>query len=68
MFWVSPFQRNISMRHEQMEEHKLSFFSSKPIFKPVLRIENKEQMYRKYKICEILNCDMTKVLEQKKLI
>ena len=56
------------MRHEQMEEHKLSFFSSKPIFKPVLRIENKEQMYRKYKICEILNCDMTKVLEQKKLI
>ena len=43
-----------------------TFASSKPKFKSILRMENKEQMHHKYKICEILNCDMTKVLEHER--
>ena len=46
------------------EEHKLSYFWSKAIFKTVLRMENIGQIYHKHAIREILNCDMTKALEQ----
>ena len=52
------------MRHKQTEEHKLSYFSSKAIFKTVLRMENKGQICHKHKIREIFNCDMTKASEQ----
>ena len=52
------------MRHKQTEEHKLLYFSSEPIFKTTLRMENIEQIYHKHKIREIINSDMTRALEQ----
>ena len=51
-------------RHKQTDEHKLSHFSLKALFKTVLRMENIGQIYHKHKICEILNCDMAKALER----
>ena len=54
----------ISMRHKQTDEQKLSYFLLKAILKTILRIENIRPIYRKHKICEILNCDMTIALEQ----
>ena len=48
------------MCHKNTEEHKLSYFLSKAIFKAILRMENIGQIYHKHKIREILNCDMTK--------
>ena len=47
-----------------MEEPKLSYISSKAIFKTILRMENIGQIYYKHKIREISNCDITKALEQ----
>ena len=52
------------MGHRRMEEHKLSYFSSKAIFKTILKMENVGQIYHNHKIREILNCVMTKVPEQ----
>ena len=52
------------MRHRKTDEHKLSYFSAKDTWKTILRMENIGQMYHKQKIREILNCDMTKALEQ----
>ena len=52
------------MRHKQKVQHNLLYFSSKAIFKTILRMENIGQIYDKHKIREILNCDMTKALEQ----
>ena len=52
------------MRHKQTDEHKLSYFSSKAIFKTTLRMKNIGQIYHKHKIRKILNSDMTKALEQ----
>ena len=52
------------MRHKQTDEHKLSHFSLKAILNTVLGMENIGQIDRNHKIREILNCDMTKVLEQ----
>ena len=51
------------MRHKQTEERKLSYFSSKVIFKTIVRMENMEQIYQKQKIREILSCDMSQALE-----
>ena len=53
------------MRHRNTDEHKLLYFSAKDTWKTILRMENIGQMYDKQKIREILNCDMTKALEQK---
>ena len=50
--------------HQQSEEHKLSYFLSKTTFKTSLRMENIEELFQKHKIHEILNCDITKTLEQ----
>ena len=61
---MSLFQQNISMRHKQTDEHKLSYSSLKALLKTNLKLENIGQIYRKHKISEILNCDMTKELEQ----
>ena len=52
------------MRHKQTDEYKFSHFSLKVILKTILRMENIGQIYHKHKIREILNCDMSKVLEQ----
>ena len=38
------------MRHMQMEEHKLSYFSSKVIFKTIIKMENAGRIYDKHKI------------------
>ena len=64
MFQVSTFQWNVLIPHKQTEEHKIWYFSSKAIFKTISRMENIGQIYYKHKIYEILNCDMTKALEQ----
>ena len=61
---MSPFQRNILMRHKQTEVHRLLHFKSKTIFEAILRMENIKEIYHKYKIHEILNCDMTQALEK----
>ena len=37
------------------------YFSSKAIFKTILRMENIGQIYHKHKIGDILNCDMRNV-------
>ena len=50
------------MGNKQTEE--LSYFSSKAVFRTILRMENIGQIYHEHKIRKILNCDMTKVLEQ----
>ena len=63
-FLVASFQWNISMRHKQMYEHKLSYISLKLILNIILRLENVGQIYLKHKIRETLNCDMNKALEQ----
>ena len=55
------FQWNISMQHKQMEEHKISYFSSKTRFKTILRMENIGKIYHNHKI---LNCDMIQAPEQ----
>ena len=53
------------MRHKQMDKHKLSsLFLLKPILNAILRMGNIGQISHKHKIREILNCDMTKALEQ----
>ena len=39
-------------------------FKSKTIFEAILRMENIKEIYHKYKIHEILNCDMTQALEK----
>ena len=52
------------MPHKQTDEHKLSYFSLKAILNTILRMENIGQIYHKHKIREILNCVMTKALEQ----
>ena len=52
------------MRHKQTDEHKLSYFSLKVTLNTVLRMGNKGQIYHEHKIREILNCNMTKELEQ----
>ena len=52
------------MRHKQTDEHKLSYSYLKALLKTNLKLENIGQIYRKHKISEILNCDMTKELEQ----
>ena len=39
-------------------------FSSKAIFKTILRMENIGQIYQKHKMRQILNCNITKALEQ----
>ena len=52
------------MHNKQTEEHKLSYFLSKAIFKTILKMENIGQMYHKHKSREIRNWDMTKALEQ----
>ena len=51
------------MRHKQTDEHKPSYSSLMVILTTILRIENIGEIYHKPKICEILNCDMTKELE-----
>ena len=61
---MSPFQSNISMRHKQTDERKLSYFLLKAILNTILRMENIGQIYHKNKIAEKRNCDMTKALEQ----
>ena len=66
MFLVSPFQLNISIRHKQTDEQKLSQFSFKAILSNILRKKNIGKIYQKHKIREIIdmtNCDMTKALE-----
>ena len=50
MFYVLPFQWNISMRHKWTGEHRLSYFSSKAIFTTILRMENIGKIYHKHKI------------------
>ena len=52
------------MRHKYTDERKLSYLLSKAILDTILRMENIGQIYHKPKIREILNCDMTKALEQ----
>ena len=52
------------MRHKQMDESELLNFSLEAILNTILRTENIGQIYHKHKIREILNCDMTKALEQ----
>ena len=52
------------MRHKQTDVHILSHFKSKTIFEAILRMENIKEIYHKYKIHEILNCDMTQALEK----
>ena len=52
------------MRHKQMDEIKLLNFSLKAKLNTILRTENIGQINHKHKIREILNCDMTKALEQ----
>ena len=52
------------MRYKQTDEHKLSYFSSKVIFKTILRMENIGQIYHKHKIRGVLNCDMIKALKK----
>ena len=52
------------MHHKQMDEHELLGFSLKAILNTTLRMENIEQIYHKHKMREMLNCDMTKALEQ----
>ena len=52
------------MPHKQTDEHKLSYFSLKAILSTILRMENIGQIFHKHKIREILNCNMTKALEQ----
>ena len=47
-----------------MDKHKLLLFSLKAILNAILRMKNIGQISHKHKIREILNCDMTKVLEQ----
>ena len=39
----------ISMRHKQWEEHKFLYFSSKAIFKTILRMENTGQIHQNIK-------------------
>ena len=48
----------------QTEEQRLWYFSSKAILKTHLLMENIGQIYHKHKIREILNCGMTKALDQ----
>ena len=52
------------MRHKQTDEHKFSYFSLKVTLNTILRMGNKAQIYHEHKIREILNCNMTKELEQ----
>ena len=52
------------MRHNQTDQHKLPYFLLKGILSTILRMENIGQIYHKHNIREILNCDMTKALEQ----
>ena len=47
-----------------MDESKLLNFSLKAKLNTILRTENIGQINHKHKIREILNCDMTKALEQ----
>ena len=52
------------MRHKQTDEHKLSYFWLKATLNTIFRVKNIGQIYHKHKICEILNCGMTKALKQ----
>ena len=52
------------MLYKQTEEHELSYFPSKVIFKSILKMENIGKISHKHKIREKLNCDLTKSLEQ----
>ena len=52
------------MHHKPTEENKISYFSLKARSNTILRMKNIGQIYDKQKIREILNCDMTKALEQ----
>ena len=51
---VVLFEWNISMRHKQTDDHKLSYFLLKAILNTILRMENIGQIYHKHKICERL--------------
>ena len=52
------------MRHKQTEEHKLSYFLSKAIFKIILRMENIGQIYREIKSIKSIIYEMTIALEE----
>ena len=52
------------MRRKQTNEHKLLYFSLKALLYTILKMENIGQIYHKYKIRQILSCDMTNVPEE----